>query len=493
MLRGLLLLVAAAAGCIGSDPYSRLARELASPLGKTPTRVAVLPFRGLDPALDAEGEAISERLLSYLYGHGGVVLIERSRLQLLMSEMSLGQTGALDSKSVAELGRLSGAQALVVGTVARDQKGLALSARVVDVKSGRLLAAATAHFPEGRNLVTPRPPASPVHPAPTRPQPAVRLPKEGGRGAGADLGDGARAPWPLAVFGAVSAAGRIYVIGGATERVAAGRGEPTVFSASVTGRGPLGRWRAEEPLPQGRYQVGAAVWGDWVFAVGGHEGSPRDEVFSARVGSDGVLSPWKEAARLPTGCTFPGVAAAAGRLHVAGCTSASGTVYAVFSAAVGADGVLGGWVRTPLPVEAGAGSTLVSDGRRLLLVGGTLEGGGYTDAVYAVPLTRLGQANAAVRIGTLPQPMVGAAAAVSGGRLWLLGGKLRPARDDELSDAMESAALVGEGLGPWRRSAQRISPRAFNAFAPLVDGAFYLVGGETPSGRGDLVQRLPIR
>lgn len=492
MRKALLLVLASAAGCFGSDPYRRLARELTEPLGKTPRRVAVLPFRGLDPSLNAEGEAISERLLGRLYGRGGVVLIERSRLQQVMSEMSLGQTGALDAASAAEVGRLSGAQALVVGTVARARKGLDLAARVVDVETGRLLAAASARLPEGRNLAAPPAPASrPVSPpAPLAPQKA-----EVSWRVGADLGDGGKAPWPLAVFGAAATAGRVYVIGGATDRVPGpGRGDSAVYSAPIMRGGKLGRWRAEEPLPEGRYQVTAAVWGEWVFAVGGYEGSPRDEVFAARVGGGGVLSAWKSVGRLPTGCTLPGAVAAAGKLHVAGCSAVSGQVHVLFSADVFRNGSLGEWLRTPLPESSGAGNTLVSDGRRLLLVGGSLDRGGFTDAVLAVPLGRLGTAEAAVRIGSLPVGIIGMAAAVSEGRLWLLGGKVLLDGKDAMRDVVESAELRASGdLGPWQRSPHRLVPVAFNPGAPLVDGVFYLVGGESLRGREDVVQRVPVR
>jgi TolB-like protein len=486
---GILLLASCAAGCFGSDPYIRLARELTGPLGKAPTRVAVLPFRALDPALAPEGEAISERLLSRLYGRGSLVLIERSRLQQLMSEMSLGQTGALDAKSVAELGRLSGAQALVVGTVSRGARGLDLSARVVDVKSGRLLAAATARLPEGRNLLSAPPP-------PSRPQPAPAGPSsEPTRASNPDLGPGNRAPRAQAVFGAAAVGRRIYVFGGATERVGPGRGERETYSAPVGAGGALGRWRSEEPLPEGRYQVGAASWGRHVFAVGGYEGSPRSEVFAAQAGADGVLSRWTTAGTLPRGCTNPSALAAGGRLYVAGCSSTEGLTAEVYTAAIRPDGGLGRWTTVGLPHPAGA-CGLASDGGRILLLGGLKAAREFSDAIYSLPAVSEGRNPVVTRVGTLSVGVLSAPALVSGGRLWVMGGLSNGGvvgAPNFYRDVLESAPLGRDGaVGKWRRSPEKLSPAATNTSAPFVDGAFYLIGGETLTGRTDVVQRVPV-
>lgn len=485
----------ASAGCLSSNPYRRLAKELSAPLAGTKRRVAVVPFRGIDPSLNLEAEAVSERLLSQLYGKRGIELVERSHIQQVLSETSLGQTGALDAKSVAELGRLAGAQALVLGTVTRGRKGLEVSARVVDVTSGLLLAAASANLPQESNKPVAADAPPPVRPAPVRAAPPAR-PAERGEvdwRPGADLGAGTKAPWPVAVCGVAALKGRLYVVGGASGRVA-GRGDAAVYSAAIAADGALGRWRAELPLPDGRYQITAVAFEGWLFAVGGYQGSPRDEVFASRVGKDGVLGGWKVAGRIPTGCTMPGVAVAEGSLHVAACTAPSGQVHALFSAPLSEEGTLGEWTRTPLPAESGAGNAVVLDGKRLLLVGGTPDLGGFSPAVYAVPLDRLGKPGAATLIGSLSTGKSGVSAAVVDGRLWVLGGKVRYKNADVIQDVLESAALTPKGgLGPWQRSSRRTSPAVWAPFAPFVDGAFYHVGGESAQDRVDAVQRVPIR
>ncbi|TBR24328.1 hypothetical protein EPO15_04300 [bacterium] len=482
--KAFVLVLTATAGCLGSDPYARVARELTAPLGAAPTRVAVLPFRGLDPSLDAEGEAISERLLSYLYGRDGVVLIERSRLQQVMSEMSLGQTGALDAKSAAELGRLSGAQALVVGTVSRAPKGLDLSARVVDVASGRLLAAATARLPKASNLsVAPSPRLSP-NPPPASPSEWTP---------GADLGPGTRLPWALDSHGAAAAGGRLYVLGGVSARVrGAGRGDVAVMSAVLLKSGKLGRWRAETPLPEGRYQVAAAAWGRWVLAVGGYEGSPRREVFASEAGADGRLGPWQTAGSLPRGCTDPGAVAAQGVLHVAGCGDVDGGHDRLESAWIGPDGRLGAWRSLPLPLRLGS-TVLVEVRGRLLLLGGGLDAG-YSDAVLGIERGADGFPVSVRRVGSLPEGLAAFSYGVIRDEIWLGGGFThRDAARKELtvSDRVESASVRSDGsLSGWRRSKGRISPSVAQGAGAVAGDVFLALGGAGASGRTDSIWRF---
>lgn len=486
--------LALVAGCLGADPYRRMAKELSAPLAGSKVRIAVLPFRGVDPALNAEGEAIAERLLTQLYGRDGIELIERSRLQQVMSEMSLGATGALEGRTATEVGRLVGAQALVVGTLVRTLRGLEAAARVVDVATGRVLAAAGGRFPEGRNGTGTPPPSVSFQSSapPPRPAPMSDLPSEP---TGRDLGPGDRAPRPQAVFGAAAIGRRIYVFGGATDRVSAGRGEREAYSGLVGPDGAVGRWRSEEPLPEGRYQVGAAAWGSRVYAVGGYEGSPRSEVFAAEAGRDGRLGRWRSVGSLPRGCTNPSALAAADRLYVAGCSAVDGLTEEVFSAPIQEGGGLGRWTGVRLPTPT-ANCGLVQDGARILIVGGLKDPRSYSDVIYALPLVKEGEAPAVTPVGRMSVGAASVPAAVFGGRLWVLGGLTNggvSGAPNYYRDFLESAPVSRDGrIGAWRRSSARLSPAASNTSVPVVGGAFYLVGGGTLSGRTDVVQRVPV-
>lgn len=461
------------AGCLASDPYSKLASDLAGPLGTAHRRVAVLPFRGIDPTLNAEGEAMSERLLTELYGRGGIELVERSRLQQVLSEFSLAATGAVEGKSAKELGRLLGAEALVVGTVVRASTGLEVAARLVDVETGRVLSAAAARLPEGRNFGT-------------RPEPP---PQRGRSLYGRELGPGPGLPMPLGAHGAVASSGRIYVIGGVPPALrGTGRGEAAVLSASVSADGRVGGWRGEEPLPEGRYQVGAAVSDGFLYAVGGYQGTPRSEVFVSDVGFGGRLGPWRVAGSLPGGCVYPGAAVADGRLYVAGCSDAGGPRGILHSATVGSNGALGAWTSTKLPEAAGSPG-LVSNPGGLLLLGGARASGGYSDAVFRIERSGPAGDLAVSRVGTLPEGVASFAVAAVGSRVWLAGGYAnRPRGGRPESAAVRWAEFGQDGrLGVWTSARDLPLPVAMVPGASAA-GRFFVVGGEGEKGNTAGVQ-----
>lgn len=494
MRRFLAAALLCASGCLAANPYRRLAERLAAPLSASPRRVAVLPFRGVDPALNTEGEAASERLLTQLYGRRGVDLVERSRLQQVFAELGLGRTGALDAKTVAEVGRLAGAEALVVGTVARARGGLALSVRVVEVASGRLLAAADARILEtgtrGGPAAPPRGETTSAHGAALRAVPPGRTPWT----PGVSIGAADRLPWALATHGVAVLDRRLYVVGGSSPRVkGAGLGDSAVMSAAFAGNGSLREWRTEEALPEGRYQVGAAAWDRWLFAVGGHQGRPRSEVFVSEVGVDGRLGAWRVAGALPSSCVAPGVVAVGGFLHVAGCAHEGGADAAVETAPISAQGALGPWRRLPVPGLLGNPGLVFREGF-LLALGGVKASGGYGDSVFRISLGADGYPFRSDLAGRMQEAASGFATALVGSRLWVAGGYVNRGAGSRMrpeAGSVHWAPVSANGtLGPWREgSANLAEPIAMTAGAS-AGGLFLVVGGEGASGNSDLVQRF---
>jgi hypothetical protein len=81
-----------------------------------------------------------------------MLLVERTRLAQVMGEIKLGQSGALDSASAPEIGKLSDAQALVVGSVAEAGDRYLIDARIVATETAETLATASEAVPAA-NLV----------------------------------------------------------------------------------------------------------------------------------------------------------------------------------------------------------------------------------------------------------------------------------------------------------------------------------------------------
>jgi TolB-like protein len=115
-------------------------------------RVAVLPFTPLDGSDSREGRIIAENLTFDIARRGRVSLVERALLNTVMSEHRLGVSGALDRESLARIGKLVQARAVVVGTFITNGNTVEIFARLIDIENGTILAA---HKSESRRSVYP--------------------------------------------------------------------------------------------------------------------------------------------------------------------------------------------------------------------------------------------------------------------------------------------------------------------------------------------------
>lgn len=124
-------------------------------------RIAVVDFRNHSrsyyggPQL---GRAAADELNTQLVQSGAFTVVERSRLQALIAEQDLGQSGRVDASTAAELGRLLGVQAIVTGSITQfsvqttgggigpvsasySEAESKMDVRVVNVETGAIMAA----------------------------------------------------------------------------------------------------------------------------------------------------------------------------------------------------------------------------------------------------------------------------------------------------------------------------------------------------------------
>lgn len=125
-----------------ADGYSSLAKKLSKAAVKAGIQsVAVLPFEPSDSAMDREGAGIAERLTTRLVDIGGVKAVERSFLKHVLFEHTLEQAGAVNETG-KKVGGLAGADAIVAGSYLSMGRSLRLQARLIDVGTGLIVAAA---------------------------------------------------------------------------------------------------------------------------------------------------------------------------------------------------------------------------------------------------------------------------------------------------------------------------------------------------------------
>lgn len=103
-----------------------------------------LAMAGFEPAAGAEaglGVELDETMLVALLKTGRVKIVERSMVPRLMRERSFERSGAVEAGEGGE-GRLAPAEALVLGRYWKTSRGVRFSARLVELRTGLVVAAA---------------------------------------------------------------------------------------------------------------------------------------------------------------------------------------------------------------------------------------------------------------------------------------------------------------------------------------------------------------
>jgi TolB-like protein len=110
--------------------------QLASQPGK-PTTVAVLPFTftGTDTTLRPLGRGLAELLTTDLAQSPRLTVVERGRVQALLDEIELQHSGATDSSSGVQTGRILRAGSLVAGAIQQTGSDLRVDAPIVNVNT----------------------------------------------------------------------------------------------------------------------------------------------------------------------------------------------------------------------------------------------------------------------------------------------------------------------------------------------------------------------
>ncbi|WP_158272157.1 Kelch repeat-containing protein [Marinicauda salina] len=241
-------------------------------------------------------------------------------------------------------------------------------------------------------------------------------------------------------------------------------------SEGLTMSGP---WRTGPALDMPRAGLSAATLDGRIFAAGGAGVVDPQDDFEAY---EPDVNRWRPLSPMPVGLERFGMAAADGRLWVAG----------GYSAESGAEPIAEMWsydpasdvweAEPPLPGSKAAFSLLAADGR-LFAVGG--EDGAPGVFVFDLE-SRTWSAIAAPR----ETNRRGAGALVFDGALWLIGGA---------SDGVATARvdIFDPEARAWRRGPDLPAPRAGHA-AAAADGAIHVFGGRSSDMRRTLSDHLVL-
>jgi TolB-like protein len=93
------------------------------------------------------GALVSAQLNTFLKKDHNFFMIERARLADALKEMEMAMTGLIDPSKAAEIGKMLGAQAMVVGSISQAGADFIINARLISVESAAVLVADSINVP----------------------------------------------------------------------------------------------------------------------------------------------------------------------------------------------------------------------------------------------------------------------------------------------------------------------------------------------------------
>lgn len=107
--------------------------------------IAVLPFDnnsiGKDRAdFDGIGRGMADMLITDMAQNAGITVVERERIQALLTEQNLVKSGTIDPQTAIKLGKMIGAQYMITGGFMSDGRGTyVLTARAINVEKSTIV------------------------------------------------------------------------------------------------------------------------------------------------------------------------------------------------------------------------------------------------------------------------------------------------------------------------------------------------------------------
>ena len=135
---------AAGGGARNADGYGAMLKELLDGYQGEGKTIAITDLAYADGHASSDGDVVSARMTTALIKMNKLKVVERKLIQQMLAELKLQNTGVVDQDSAKKLGKMLGADLLVVGSVDElPGKLLEVNLRLASVESGEALSAAS--------------------------------------------------------------------------------------------------------------------------------------------------------------------------------------------------------------------------------------------------------------------------------------------------------------------------------------------------------------
>ncbi len=129
----------AGAGLAAEAPRAAPAKATRTTTTTTTIGVLYFDYAGKNAELAPLSKGLAQMLISDLAAVDTVQVVERERLQAVLDEQKLSQSGKIDGRTAARIGKLLGARYLVLGSYFDALGAFRADARMVDVETGQIV------------------------------------------------------------------------------------------------------------------------------------------------------------------------------------------------------------------------------------------------------------------------------------------------------------------------------------------------------------------
>lgn len=102
--------------------------------------LTVFPFE-TKGAIAQAGLSFQDNLIAHLIDQNRFRIVERDKLDIILSEQKFSRTKLIDKSTALELGRLVAAQSIIAGKIIETRTGIEIVARLIDTETSEILAA----------------------------------------------------------------------------------------------------------------------------------------------------------------------------------------------------------------------------------------------------------------------------------------------------------------------------------------------------------------
>lgn len=128
------------------DALEKVCDELKSSLTSNSKikRIGISEFTPTAGAAIKLGPYLSDKMTAIMVQGGSLDIIERAKLDLLIDEIALSQSGLVEEGAAQKVGKILGVEAFIMGSYTRFPKKVEITARLVETETGKILATSTA-------------------------------------------------------------------------------------------------------------------------------------------------------------------------------------------------------------------------------------------------------------------------------------------------------------------------------------------------------------